>query len=313
MKQILITALLLCTMYSYGQINQDIYKLLDTLKSRGYVINKDDVKDIKDLERYLALDTKLKKKQKSVDSIFISMNDHYRYLDKSTESTDLRNRIQSYGNMSKQIKARYIKKNELYTDDKNYLTRLLNSFDYDIDRSYNSSSFLADIETNVDQLKSIKKYYILDSIRVNKEKSELASLPTKAVINTKFRTYTHKTGHVFERFPSGFTPKPGKAVTERVFGRKARYREVDANGMNTLVIEFYDSGNIMNATVYGGKGSNMIYYAQYRDHTTKPYEVRTHSADGKFYVVHKRIYDMYDNKTTVTTKYQYVPMDYWYD
>lgn len=140
-----------------------------------------------------------------------------------------------------------------------------------------------------------------------------ASLPTKAQIKTKFRPYTHRTGHVFEWFPAGFTPKANKPVIDRVFGRKARYSEFDANGILTMKIDFYDSGSILNVTVYGGKGGDMIYYSEYRDHANKPYEIRSKSVDGKFYVLHKRIYDMYDNKTNITTQYQYVPLDYWYD
>lgn len=302
---------ILYSIYSFGQVGQDMDGLLDTLKKRGYIVVKDDVKDIKDLERYLALDNKLKNKQRLIDSIFISLKDHIRYLD-SSENTELKEKIHSYNNMSKELKARYTKKNELYSGDKNYLTRLLNTFDYDIDRSYSSNLF-SNIEVTVDNIKRVKRIYLLDSTRLNKEKSELASLPTKAVINTKFRTYTHKTGNVFEWFPAGFIPKVGRPVIDRVFNRKARYREVGANGMNTLIIDYYNSGSIKNVTVYGGKGGGMIYYAEYRDHAKKPYEIRTHSADGKFYVVHKNTYDMYDDKTTVSTKYQYVPLEHWYE
>lgn len=144
-------------------------------------------------------------------------------------------------------------------------------------------------------------------------KADSASLLTKTAIKAKFRIYKHRTGHVFEMFPIGFIPKANKPVYDRVLGIKARYREVDGNGMNTFIMDFYDSGNIMNVTVYGGKGSGSIYYAEYRDHAKKPYEIRTHSADGKFYVVHKQIYDISNGKTNITTQYQYVPLDYWYE
>lgn len=154
--------------------------------------------------------------------------------------------------------------------------------------------------------KAFSQYHIMS-------KADSASMPTRASIRAKFRTYTHRTGRVFEMFPIGFTPKAGKPIVDRVYGIKARYREVDRNGMNTVVMDFYDSGNIMKVTVYGGKGGGYIYEAEYRDHVKKPYEIRTYSTDGKFYMVHKRTYDMYDGKTTVSTNYEYIPLDYWYE
>lgn len=151
--------------------------------------------------------------------------------------------------------------------------------------------------------------------RERKLETEIASLPSKASLIAKFRTYKHRTGYNLEMFPVGFIPKAGKPVTDYVtiFGRKykGRYREVNENGMNTFIIEYYDSGSILSVTVY--KGGNSIYTANYRDRAGKPYEIRSTSSDGKFYLVHKRIYNTSEDKTNLTTRYQYVPLDYWYD
>jgi len=313
-KKILITLLVVLsiTSFSYGQGNYDINNLIDTLKNKGYVVAKEDVKDIRDLEHLIFLDTKLKNRQNSIDSVFNSMDNYFRYLGNSGEDNELLKKIWTLGNISKNIKGRFVKKNEFYLNDSSALQKLINDFEDEIN-FYDGRNFSVYLEATIDELKRVKNKYLQDSIRVNKRKSEIASLPSKATIKTKFRTYTHKNGYVFEFFPVGFTPKMNKIVIDRVFGRKARYREVDVNGFNTFIIDFYDSGSIMNVTIYGGNGGNMIYYAEYRDYSKKPYEIRTYSADGKFYVVYKRIYDMYDDKIKITTKYQYVPLDYWYE
>lgn len=141
--------------------------------------------------------------------------------------------------------------------------------------------------------------------------AQRASIPTIATIKTKFKSYTYK-GKAYEWFPVGFTPKGGKPVIDRVFGIKARYREVDGNGINTMSMDFYDSSSIMNVTFYGGKSGDMIYYAEYRDHVNKPFRIQTYSADGKFDVIHKRVFDIYANKMNISTHYHYIPLDYYY-
>ncbi|MFA4868094.1 MAG: hypothetical protein WC623_07845 [Pedobacter sp.] len=315
-KTLVTVAMILCSMYSFGQ---DVSKLVDTLTNRGYIIIDKDTKDLKDLERYLALDNKLTNKQDSLDNVFNNMSGYFKYARESGESDELINRIMEFARRSKEIKS-YFRVKHKYASNTSFDPLKYSTFLDKYERAINGFDKVTDakdIESIISDLKAIKNKFQQDSlIKANREikrDSELASLPTKAAIKTKFRIYTHKTGHVFEWFPMGFTPKTGKAVIDRVFGHKARYREVDGNGMNTIVIDYYDSGNIMNVTVYGGKGGGSIYYARYRDHAKKPYEIQTYSADGKFYVVHKNTYDMYNNKTNVSTKYQYLPLDYWYE
>ncbi len=147
-----------------------------------------------------------------------------------------------------------------------------------------------------------------------KREAQIAQLPSTSAIKAKFRSYKHKTGHTFELFPVGFTPKPNKSTYDKVrmFGKvyTARYREYDANGINSLIIEFYDSGHILSVTVYKGGGS--IYSAEYRDGANRPYAVYTKTADGKYHITFKRIYDMYLDRTTETYRYYAAEADYYY-
>lgn len=136
-----------------------------------------------------------------------------------------------------------------------------------------------------------------------------AKLPTKAFINTKFGTYKHRSGHTFYWFPIGYKPRQGKVVIDRVYGIKARYREVDVNsGNNILSIEYYDSGNISRVDFYGG--NSYMYHAEYNDHTLKPYIINAYSTDQKFSITHKRWYE--DEKLFTTTSYRHEPWDYYY-
>jgi len=112
-KKILITLLVVLsiTSFSYGQGNYDINNLIDTLKNKGYVVAKEDVKDIRDLEHLIFLDTKLKNRQNSIDSVFNSMDNYFRYLGNSGEDNELLKKIWTLGNISKNIKGRFVKKN----------------------------------------------------------------------------------------------------------------------------------------------------------------------------------------------------------
>lgn len=288
--------------------NKDIPTLLNELKTKGYVVSKDDVKDINDLERYLALDTKLKSKQDSVNKLFTDLSNDFSFL--TDEHTDIIRSMQEFSNMDKNIKDRFKRKNSFYSDENNYLHKFLNDYETEINNRYDSKDFKRYLSSTVDAVKQAKNYQKLDSVRVDKEKTEIASLPTKSAVKAKFRMYTHSTGNVFELFPVGFTPKPNKTVIDKVFGRKARYREVNSEGINTLVIDYYNSGNIMEVWVY--KGGDMIYNAQYRDHAKQAYEILSKSADFNYEVYHKRTYDISNGKTTIDTKYTYVPLEYKY-
>lgn len=163
-----------------------------------------------------------------------------------------------------------------------------------------------------------------ERIRIDTEKAqeykrkleaEIATLPSKSAIKAKFRTYKHKTGHVFEMFPANFTPKQNKSTYDkvRVFGKTytARYREYNDYGINSLIIEFYDTGGISNVTV--SNGPDLMYFAKYRNGSNKPFEIMTKSADRKFHITFKRIYDIYEDKVNETFSYYYAPLDYYYD
>lgn len=153
-----------------------------------------------------------------------------------------------------------------------------------------------------------------EELQANREK-EIASLPSKAVIKAKFRTYKHKNGYIFEMFPVGFTPKPNKASYDKVtyFNKTytASYREHNDYGINSLVIEFQYSGKISSVTVF--KGADPVYIANYRDQSNKPYEIWTKSADGKFQLRIQRSYNVMTDKIEQTISYQYLPLDYNYD
>lgn len=150
--------------------------------------------------------------------------------------------------------------------------------------------------------------------RKAKRELELANLPTKASINTKFRTYKHKTGHTFEMFPTNFTPKQNKATYDKIkiMGKvyTARYREHN-DYVNSLVIEFFDSGKISEVTVFNG--SETIYSAKYKDGSNKPYEIRTKSADSKFELIIKRLYNFMTDKIEESITYYYKPLDHYFD
>lgn len=300
------TLMMLCSIYSFGQY---VTNLMDSLTKRGYVIIDKDNKDLKSLERWLALDIRLNNKHDSIANIFKSLQQYSPYIGNSSDSDDVLNKVREFMDRGREIKSNY----KYNRDFDNYNT-FLDAYEKAINR-FNKPTDMKDIEYITNEFKSLKTKFQQDSIltatRVNRENTVIASLPTKAAVKAKFRTYTHRTGNVFEMFPVGFTPKTNKPVIDRVFGHKAMYREVDGNGMNTLKIEYYDSGSILNVTVY--KGGDMIYNAEYRDHTNKPYQILSKSADGKFELLHKRVFDAYDNKTTVTTQYQYLPLDYWYE
>ena len=310
MRKILaLTILVLFNVIVNGQTvtnptDRDLPTLTKILESRGYTINGFQNQQV--LERYIALDTKLKEKQDSVNNIFKPIQEFIKYVDKDMDYETLSN-IESF-----HVRSKYIKNHFKSNTTQDY-SAFLNEYENNINKFGNSSKDVEDIKYLIGRVMLYKERFEKNSIREVNEKKELASLPTKEVIKTKFRNYTHKTGNVFEWFPVGFNPKGGNAVIDKVFNRKARYREVDGNGMNTFIIEYYNSGSLKNVTVYGGKGIRTIYYAEYRDKATKPYEIRTYSADGKFYVVHNRTYDMYDDKITLSTKYQYVPLEHWYE
>ncbi|MDR2270903.1 MAG: hypothetical protein LBF27_08360 [Sphingobacterium sp.] len=291
------------------QITEQDYPpyLATALKNRGYHVST--IRNEKLLEKYLALDSLLTFKYDSlvkvtnvriakyadvgsakIDEATMNTAMRYRY-DLRNRKTELKQkyRVIGYKNTDKEFEADVLSVGDINDTDK--------------------------IEFIVQTLMAMQAKQRQDSIIESQKELEfnraIASLPSKTAVKAKFRSYKHRLGYTFELFPAGFTPKANKPVVDRVFGRKARYREVDPNGGNTLIIEYYDSGNILNVTVY--KGYEGIYSAAYRDHATKPYEIRATSSDGKFYIVHQRIYDMYNNKTTVKTKYQYVPLDYWYE
>lgn len=149
----------------------------------------------------------------------------------------------------------------------------------------------------------------------SKIETEIASLPSKAVIRTKFRTYKHKTGHVFEMFPANFTPKPNKSSYDKVryFGKTytAQYCEHNDYGINSLVIEYRYSGKISTVTVFNG--SDPIYIANYSEGSDKPDQILTKSADGKFSLSIQRSYNFRTNKMEQTISYHYLPLDYYYD
>lgn len=52
--------------------------------------------------------------------------------------------------------------------------------------------------------------------RIKKRDAEISQLPSKAEIKSKFKTYNHKTGYVFEMFPVGFTPKQNRSTYDKV-------------------------------------------------------------------------------------------------
>lgn len=279
--------------------------LARALEQRGYHVST--IRNEKFLEKYLALDSLLTFKYDSlvnvanariakyadvgsakIDESVINKAMHYRY-DLRDRKTELRRKYSVIGKNIKEFEVEVLSVGDVNDTHK--------------------IEFI--VQTLMDMQAKQRQDSIIESQKELEFNRAIASLPSKAAVKAKFRSYKHRLGYTFELFPAGFTPKANKPVVDRVFGRKARYREVDQNGGNTLIIEYYDSGNILNVTVY--KGFEGIYSAAYRDHATKPYEIRASSSDGKFYIVHQRIYDMYSNKTTVKTKYQYVPLDYWYE
>jgi len=141
-----------------------------------------------------------------------------------------------------------------------------------------------------------------------------SKLPSKDAVRAKYRNYTHKTGHVFEMLPVGFTPANNAGVNDYVtiFGTKykARYRERDPSGqVNTLIIDFYDSGNAKEVTIYDQ--GEMIYNAKYADAASKPYEIRAYTKDRKYYSVLKREYNYDAGKVAETFEYQDDASGFW--
>lgn len=146
--------------------------------------------------------------------------------------------------------------------------------------------------------------------------SIIAALPSKATVKAMFKPYRHKTGQVFDMFPVGFKPKQNKGFYDKVtiwhHTYTARYRETNAYGINSLVIEFYDSGRIRNVTVLDG--TEVIYTADYRDAiANKPYSIITESADWKYSLHIQRPYNIATNKVEETISYHYLPLNYDYD
>lgn len=283
--------------------------LMETLNKRGYYVSN---KNKKVLDKYVILDSLLKSKYDALTKTFSEKMLPYNDVRVTTADETTSKAIR----YSHELKDRQI---ELK---KKYRVIQFNSTGEDFEAdvmSIGNETDIEKIEHIVQTLQSIKEKQQQDVMATEQKELELqkaiASLPSREAIKSKFKTYKHKTGYTLEMFPIGFTPKAGKPVTDYVtiFSRKykGRYREVDENGMNTFIIEYYDSGSILSVTVY--KGGNSIYTANYRDHAGKPYEIRSTSSDGKFYLIHKRIYNTSEDKTNVTTRYQYVPLDYWYD